>query len=260
MSQDLLKKNVRDFWDTEPCGTDRATFPEGSLEYFEEIENYRYRVESCIHSFAQFTRWHGKKILEVGCGCGTDLMQFARAGAEVHAVDLSPHSAEIARRRLNLYGFKGEIKEADAEHLPFPDNYFDLVYSWGVIHHTPDTPAAVREIFRVLKPGGKARVMIYNRYSWIGLKLYIRWGLLTGRIFTPFSRIISGHFESPGTKAYTVKEAKRLFSVFSTLKVQSILTYYDFAKAKGVFPPSWLVRLLGDNRGWFMLISGEKQV
>jgi ubiquinone/menaquinone biosynthesis C-methylase UbiE len=258
MSEELLKENVRDFWDNEPCGTDRATFAEGSLEYFEEIESYRYRVESCIHSFAQFTRWHGKKILEVGCGCGTDLLQFARAGAEVYAIDLSPHSAALAKQRLNLYGLKGEIQEADAEHLPFPDGYFDMVYSWGVLHHTPDTAAAVKEIYRVLKPGGQIRVMVYNRFSWIGLKLYLRWGLLTGKIFTPLSRITAEHFESPGTKAYTPGETRKLFSVFSDLQVQPILTYYDFIKVKGIFPPSWLVRLLGEGRGWFMAINGKK--
>jgi ubiquinone/menaquinone biosynthesis C-methylase UbiE len=260
MSQDKTKESVKAYWDNEPCGTNRATFTEGSLEYFEEIENYRYRVESCIHSFAQFTRWRGKKILEVGCGAGTDLLQFARAGAEVCAVDLSPHSAALARRRLILYGLKSDIREADAEHLPFPDGYFDLVYSWGVIHHTPDTAAAVKEIFRVLKPGGQIRIMIYNRYSWLGLKIYLRWGLLTGKVFAPLSQLIAEHLESPGTKAYTAKESRKLFSLFSELKIQPVLTYYDYAKSIGFFPPTWVVRLLGEGRGWFMTISGKKGI
>jgi ubiquinone/menaquinone biosynthesis C-methylase UbiE len=258
MSQELVKKSVKEFWDNEPCGTNRPTSPEGSLAYFEEIEDYRYRVESCIHSFAQFSRWRGKKILEVGCGTGTDLLQFARAGAEANAIDLSIHSVSLAKKRFELYGVNGNILEGDAEHLPFPDDTFDLVYSWGVIHHTPDTPAAVREIYRVLKPCGDIRIMIYNRRSWIGLKMYLRWGLLTGKIFSPLSKLFAEHLESPGTKAYTAREAGNLFSQFSTLKVQPVLTYYDFYKAKGIFPPSWLVRLLGDSRGWFLTISGMK--
>jgi ubiquinone/menaquinone biosynthesis C-methylase UbiE len=258
MSQDSLKKEVKKYWDNEPCGTDRPTSPEGSREYFEEIENYRYRVESCIHSFAQFSRWHGRKILEVGCGAGTDLLQFARVGADVHAVDLSPHSVELAKTRLKIYGFKGEIQEADAEHLPFPDNTFDLIYSWGVIHHTPDTAAAVKEIHRVLKPGGQIRIMIYNRYSWLGLKMYVRWGLFKGKVFSSFKTVIANHVESQGTKAYTPGECKKLFSDFSELKVNPILTYYDYFKYKGIIPPSWLVRLSGDDRGWFMTVSGKK--
>jgi ubiquinone/menaquinone biosynthesis C-methylase UbiE len=258
MSKELLKESVRAYWDNEPCGTGGIKFPEGSPEYFEDIEQYRYTVEPLIHSFAQFTRWRGKRILEVGCGCGTDLLQFARAGAEVHAIDLSPHSAALAKQRLNLYGLKGEIQEADAEHLPFPDGYFDLVYSWGVLHHTPDTAAAVKEVHRVLKPGGQIRVMLYNRYSWIGLKMYLRHGLLSGRPFISLSKIIANYEESQGKKAYTVGEARKLFSVFSDLKVQPLLTYYDYLKSGKIFPPTWLVRLLGEGRGWFTLISGQK--
>jgi ubiquinone/menaquinone biosynthesis C-methylase UbiE len=258
MPQENLKQSVKAFWDNEPCGTDRPASPEGSLAYFEEIENYRYRVESCIHEFAQFTRWHKKKVLEVGCGTGTDLLQFAKAGAEAYAIDLSTHSVSLAQTRLKLYGVNARIQEADAEHLPFADDTFDLVYSWGVIHHTPDTETAVKEIYRVSKPGGQIRIMIYNRHSWIALKMYVRWGLFTGKFFSSLSTIFSRHFESPGTKTYTRKETQKLFAGFRNLDVRPILTYYDYFKAKNIFPPTWLVRLLGEGRGWFILISGKK--
>jgi ubiquinone/menaquinone biosynthesis C-methylase UbiE len=259
MTQDALKKSVKDFWDDRPCGTERGPGEEGTLEYFEGIEEYRYRVEPCIHTFAQFSRWRGKKILEVGCGAGTDLLQFARAGADVHAVDLSTHSVALAKTRLQLYGFTGEVREADAEHLPFPDNTFDLVYSWGVIHHTPDTPAAVKEIHRVLKTGGQIRIMIYNRSSWVGLKMYLEWGLLKGRPFASLKKLFAAHMESPGTKTYTVNECREMFAVFDDLKVEPVLTYYDYHKAKGVLPPTWLARLGGDKFGWFITIKGKKK-
>jgi len=259
MSRDLLKDRVREYWDNKPCGTGGVRSEEGSIEYFEEIENHRYNVEPFIHSFAQFTHWHGKKTLEVGCGCGTDLLQFARAGAETYGVDLSPNSVELVTKRLDLYGLKAEVREADAETLPFPDEQFDLVYSWGVLHHTPNPPQAVEEIYRVLKPGGVIRIMIYHRLSWVGLKIYLLQGLRRGKLFTPLSRIIAEYQESPGTKAYTVKEAKRLFSMFSALEVQPILTCYDITNWRGISPPKWLVNLFSNRLGWFMLISGCKQ-
>lgn len=258
MSQELLKEQVRKYRDKEPCGTGKAKGKEGSLEFFEEIENYRYRVEPFIHSFAQFTRWYGQKVLEVGCGAGTDLLQFARAAAMVCGIDLSPNSVALARHCLELYRLPADIREADAENLPFPDEQFDLVYSWGVLHHTPAPSQAIKEIYRVLKPGGSIRVMIYHRISWDVLKLYLWYGLLRGRPFTSLAQIIAEHQESPGTKTYTVKETRALFSLFSNLEIRPILTYYDFIKVRGVFPPTWLVRLLGDRFGWFMLISGTK--
>jgi ubiquinone/menaquinone biosynthesis C-methylase UbiE len=260
MSTNSLKQQVKAYWDNEPCGTGGIKFSEGSLEYFEEIEQYRYTVEPFIHSFAQFTRWRGKKILEVGCGAGTDFLQFARAGADANAIDLSTHSVNLTKTRLALYGVKAQVQEADAEHLPFPDNYFDLVYSWGVLHHTPDTAGAMKEVYRVLKPGGQIRIMLYNRHSWIGLKMYLHHGLLKCKPFKSLQKIIAAYEESQGTKAYTNKEIKELFPSFQDLKIQSILTYYDYLKSKGVFPPTWLVRLLGDGRGWFTTISGKKQI
>jgi ubiquinone/menaquinone biosynthesis C-methylase UbiE len=260
MNQGQLKKSVKEYWDNEPCGTGGVKFPEGSLDYFEEIERYRYSVEPFIHSFAQFTRWRGKRMLEIGCGAGTDMLQFARAGAEVHAIDLSTHSVALAKKRLSVYGLKGEVQEADAEHLPFPDNYFDLVYSWGVLHHTPDTEGAIKEVYRVLKPDGQIRIMLYNRHSWIALKMYLKRGLLGGKPFMSLSKIISNYEESKGTKAYTAKEIQKLFSAFSNVKVQFILTYYDYLKSKGFFPPTWIVRLMGDKFGWFIEVSGEKAI
>lgn len=260
VSQDLLKKQVKRYWDNEPCGTGGIRSEEGSIGYFEEIENHRYAVEPFIHSFAQFTRWHRKKVLEVGCGCGTDLLQFARAGGKVYGVDLSPNSVNLVRRRFAVYRLRAEVMEADAENLPFPDEQFDLVYSWGVLHHTPEPLRAIKEIYRVLKPSGSIRIMVYNRISWIALKVYLQHGLLAGKPFTPLSQVIAEHQESLGTKAYSVREARTLFSLFTNLEVRPILTYYDSFKSKGIFPPTWLIRLLGDRLGWFMLISGRKGI
>ena len=113
-----------------------------------------------------FNDFAGQRLLEVGCGMGTDLLQFARGGAKVTGVDLTPRSIELSRRHLSLYGQTGEFAIADCETLPFADESFDVAYSNGVLHHTPDTAGAVREVHRVLKPGGRAVVMLYHRNSY----------------------------------------------------------------------------------------------
>ena len=251
-----LKQQVAKYWDNTPCGTDNITFAEGSLEFFEEIENRRYELEPFIHSFAQFTRWRGKKVLEVGCGAGTDLLQFARAGANVMGVDISSHSVTLTKKRLELYGLEADIRQADSENLPFPPNEFDLVYSWGVIHHTPDTEKAISEIHRVLKPGGNILIMIYNKNSINVLKHYLWNGPYKGKIFASLSKIVSENIESPGTKAHTIKEARQLFSLFSNVEIKPVLTFYD--RVGKIAKLASFMNLLTDRFGWFILIKGKK--
>jgi len=252
----FLKQKVKIFWEKIPCGTGGIKHKEASPEFFEEIENHRYKVEPFIHSFAQFTRWRGKKVLEVGAGAGTDFIQFARAGANLYGLDLTKKSVELIKKRLRVYNLKGNVQQGDVENLPFSSNQFDLVYSWGVLHHTPNSEKAVKEIYRVLKPGGSIKIMVYNKISWCALQSYVIHGLLGGKPFLSISKILAKHQESPGTKAYTVKEARNLFSLFRLLEVSSILTPYD--RRWMVFPFSLLVNLIGDRFGWFMLIKGVK--
>ena len=116
---------------------------------------------------------------------------------------------------------------SDARRLPFRDASFDLVYSWGVVHHSPDTPAAVHEIRRVLRPGGRARVMIYQHRSLVGGMLWLRYALLAGRPWRSLRQLYARHLESPGTKAYTRAEARALFSGFGAIGVRSELSPGD---------------------------------
>lgn len=165
-SNNNLKERVRAFWQANPCGTKFADVEPGSKAFFEKVEEHRYRTEWHIPTAANFEGSRGLKVLEIGCGLGTDGAQFARAGAIYTGVDLTEAAIELARRRFELEGLPGTIRTADAENLDFPDNEFDLVYSHGVLHHTPDTARAVREVHRVLHPGGKAVVMLYHRDSY----------------------------------------------------------------------------------------------
>ncbi len=258
MDSEFLKRQVQQYWDEQPCDTQGVLFPEGSLEFFEKIEDERYKGQAFIHSFAQFTRWYGKKVLEIGCGCGTDLLQFARAGAEVYGIDLSKHSVELARKRFNLYGLKAEVNDGDGENLPFHAEQFDLVYSWGVLHHTPNPPKAVMEIYRVLKRGGLIKAMVYRRFSGMGLRLYLQYGLLKGKPFASLSELLSKHQESPGTKAFTIKEVKELFSPFSNLKVQPIVLPLYIEALQRIVRLHWLASLYPNILASWIAVEGQK--
>lgn len=173
-----VKQEVREYWERHPNALSRGMGHDpGRREFYDAVASHRYTAEPCILEMAEFDCWTGSRVLEVGCGMGTDLRRFARGGATVVGVDLTRHAVELAREGFALFGFLGVFVVADAEALPFRDEVFDLVYSHGVIHHTPDTQAAVREIHRLVKPGGEARVMVYHRDSYFA-KVIV--GMLVG--------------------------------------------------------------------------------
>jgi ubiquinone/menaquinone biosynthesis C-methylase UbiE len=252
-STDDLKGKVKQYWEGRPCGTNDASASEHSVEWFDEIEESRYTQEPFVHAFAQFTRWRGKKVLEVGCGAGTDFVQFARAGADLYGIDLTEKAVELTRKRLAMYGLSADVRVGDAEALPFDDNWFDLVYSWGVLHHTPDTEKAIAEVYRVLKPSGCLVIMLYHRRSVVVLRIYLKYGLRAGRPFRKIADILANHMESAGTKAYTFSEIRRMFGQFNNLVLEPVLTPYDTYRL-----PAWSRFWLPDAWGWFVVIRGCK--
>ncbi|HYG81806.1 MAG TPA: class I SAM-dependent methyltransferase, partial [Pyrinomonadaceae bacterium] len=161
-----LKERVRAFWQQNPCGTKFSDAPPGTRLFYERVEEHRYTKEWHIPAAADFAGARGLSVLEIGCGLGTDGAQFAQAGALYTGVDLTDAAVELAQKRFELFGLPGTFRTADAENLDFADESFDLVYSHGVLHHTPDTVKAVKEVHRVLKPGGRAVVMLYHRDSY----------------------------------------------------------------------------------------------
>ena len=251
-----LNDQVRSYWEQEPCGTGAeiaGTLEPLSREWFERIEAHRYVVEPFIHSVAQFTRHRGKRLLEVGVGAGTDHLQWARAGCECHGVDLTDAGIATTRARLELYGLASDLRRIDAERLPFPDSSFDVVYSWGVIHHSERPAAIVAEIRRVLRPGGLFIGMIYGRRSLAVLKLWLRHALMKGRVWRSFADVVWNHVESVGTKAYTVREARGLLAGFAQTEVTPLLTTYDTTSF-----PRWLARFFPDDWGWFIAFRAVK--
>ena len=259
-----LKSAVRDFWNSEPCG---SRYLEG-LADLEAHAQARYRLEPYIPEFAQFERSRNLRVLEVGVGMGADYLEWLRAGASATGVDLSSASLDRARRRCELAGFQPDLRLADAEHLPFADNLFDVVYSYGVMHHSPDTPQCLREALRVLKPGGEARIMLYHHPSLTGAMLWLRYGIFRGK---SLRQSVYDHLESPGTKTYTPAEVRTMMAGFEDVTMSQVFSAGDLLliqpsarfqsqwyKLVWRFYPRWLVRKLGRRWSLFLLIRGRK--
>lgn len=163
---DTAKEVVRAFWNEAACGEKLYLGHTNGVAYDEQAKE-RYRLEPYIVDFADFAAWQGKRVLEIGVGLGADHERFACAGAQLWGIDLTGRAIAHTASRLGARGLCSTLMVADAEKLPFADDSFDLVYSWGVIHHSPNTAEAAREISRVLKGGGVFRVMIYHNTLWL---------------------------------------------------------------------------------------------
>jgi ubiquinone/menaquinone biosynthesis C-methylase UbiE len=272
---DELKDRVREHWDREPCGTRGLDLgPEGDdpRERQARAETERYAVDAHIPRFARFSESRGLKVLEIGVGAGTDFIQWIRHGARATGVDLSPNSLAETRARVAAEGHpEVPLQVADAEHLPFAADSFDLVYSYGVLHHSPDTAAAIAEVLRVLRPGGEARLMIYHVPSWTGLLLWAVHGAARLRPWLSPRRAIYEHLESPGTKAYTLAEARELMRGFTDIQLETALLAGDLlamrpsARYQGklhrlvwALYPRELIRRYGARLGLGLLISARK--
>ena len=224
---------VRQYWQRETCGTGVASSQPGTRAYFDEIERYRYTVEPYVRDFAEFPRWSGRRVLEIGVGAATDFVNFARCGAKLSGVDLTPAAVEHAQQRVALEGLEADVRVANAERLPFGDDSFDLVYSFGVIHHAEHPERVVREARRVLVPGGEARVMLYGLRSWVAYRVMVV-GILRAlkhRRLPPTSlrEAVASNMESPGTQAYTRREVQIMFNAagFDDVNVDGLVTPYD---------------------------------
>lgn len=237
--------DVRDYWQADPCAAKLAEHAAGTKEFYAEIEAAKNRIEPHESEFADFASWSNAKVLEIGCGVGIDTARFARAGAQITALDLTEAGVSLANRLLELEQLPGEAIVANAEELPFPDETFDVAYSWGVLHHTPNTAKAVAEARRVLKPGGELRMMLYSRRSTFALSVWLR-QIARERRFMNMQTALGRGLESPGTQAFTPKEAARLVRDFEFVQVDQRMTQYD------------RLPMRFDPLGWHLLIRARR--
>ncbi len=265
---------VQEYWNNRPCNIRHSTAEVGTRQYFDEVEVRKYFVEPHIPAFAEFDRWRGKKVLEIGCGIGTDTMNFARAGAEVTAVDLSAKSLELARKRAEVFGLEDRINfyEANAENLStiIPPQKYDLVYSFGVIHHSPHPENIVAQIRQhFVQPGSTLKLMVYYRYSW---KVF--WILMTyGKgAFWNLDKLIATHSEAqtgcPITYSYSKKSLARMIENGFDVKdifAEHIFPYRipDYVQYRYVkewyfrYLPQSVFRFLEKRAGWHLCVTAE---
>jgi len=264
------KTQVHDFWNEASCGENlylSTTDKEGYVAQSTE----RYRLEPFILTFADFESAKDKKVLEIGVGLGADHQRFAEAAADLHGIDLTERAVEHTAQRLKLFGLSSRLAVGDAENLAFDNESFDWVYSWGVLHHSPDTPRAIQEVFRVLKRGGVAKVMIYHKWSMVGVMLWLRYALLAGKPWRSLRSVYAEHLESPGTKAYSIAEARKLFADFVDVGISTPLGHGDLLESdvgqrhRGLvlslvkkFWPRWFIRRFLPGAGLFMMIEARK--
>ena len=271
---DVEINRVRDYWNARPCNIRHSTAPIGTREYFDQVEARKYFVEYHIPAFADFARWRGKKILEIGCGIGTDTINFARAGAQVTTVDLSEKSMELARQRAAVFGLEERIRfyPGNAEHLTrfVPLEPYDLIYSFGVIHHTPHPDAVLEQLRSYTRPGTTIKIMVYHRRSY-----KVGWILLTegqGR-FWKLSELVAKNSEAqtgcPVTYTYTRREGRQLLEGhgFRVRKVEvahifpyRIPDYVQYCYVKEWYfrwMPLPLFHALERRLGWHLLLTGE---
>ena len=289
-----LKERVRQFWQEHPCGTKFADASPGSRRFYELVEEHRYTKEWHIPAAAGFASTKGLRVLEIGCGLGTDGAQFAQAGADYTGIDLTDAAIELAQKRFELFNLSGTFQTDDAERLSFPNDSFDLVYSHGVLHHTPDIDAAIREIHRVLRPGGRAEVMLYHRNSYnyrvnismlrrAGVHL-LRWKtgvklvqMLTGepedslrnharQLKADSSYLSSEQFLSQNTdgagnplaRVYSREEARELFKDFQKVDIKTFFLNKRWIPIVGSILPRSIESRLASRWGWHLWVYAEK--
>ena len=262
---------IEKYWDTRPCNINHSKKKVGTKEYYDEVEKRKYFVEHHIPPFVEFDKWKNKEVLEIGCGIGTDSISFARAGANLTIIELSSKSLEICKERFKVMGLTANFILGNAENVAslVGKKKFDLVYSFGVIHHTESPEKIVAGAHSVLNDGGDFRIMIYAKYSF---KLFDFMKIAAVEDFSRAEEIIQHYSEAqlgcPRTLTYTLKEAKELLKDFTITSMQKDFIFkYDIPEyIKGNYVVRDCFKNMSDAQfqemceevGWNLMIKCKK--
>ena len=198
---------IREYWNRRVHDLEMTDEPVGSLAFFDALDEYRFDKLRYLPNVVDFQGYRRRRILEVGCGIGTDLVRFARGGACVTGIDLAARSIELARRNVALHGLRAQgLCVADGEALPFEDGHFDVVYAHGVLQYAANPARLVAEAHRVLEPGGEAIFMVYNRYSWL-------------KALSMLMRVDLEHEDAPFLRTSSLREYRRLLGAFESVRI-----------------------------------------
>ena len=250
-----LKAKIRDYWDEHIHDLSVAKSPIGTKGFFKELDAYRFEKLDYLPRVVDFNGYRNKKVLEIGCGVGIDLVRFARNEAKVTGVDLSSIAIELAKKNFAQNGVKGDLRVMDGEHLDFPDNSFDMVYVHGVLQYAANPVQMLNEAKRVLRPGGHVVTMVYNKISWLNFMRHA-------------TKVALEHEDAPVYRKYAPGEFKKMLRIFPRVR----LVYERFpvktrlhtgAKAfvyNNVFVGAFnaMPRILVRRFGWHIMAFGEK--
>ncbi len=250
--------DVRAYWDRRPCNIRHSRLAVGTREYFDQVEARKYMVEPHIPGFAQFPRWSDKQVLEIGCGIGTDAVNFARAGAHYTAVELSEVSLALTRQRFAAFSLDGEFYCANAEQLTqvLGHRSFDLVYSFGVIHHTPDQRAVIEQARQVICDHGELRIMLYARDSWKAIMIEAGLDQPEAQAGCPIATTYSRDMiEALLAGLFTIVSAEQAH-IFP-YRIDKYLRYeYEFEPWFAAMPPA-MFAALERRLGWHYLVVAK---
>jgi ubiquinone/menaquinone biosynthesis C-methylase UbiE len=203
---EYLATRIAAYWDEHIHDLAVTTYSVGTPGFFEQLDEYRYDKLNYLPRLINFAAYEGRKLLEVGCGVGIDLVRFARSGADVTGIDVSKIGIELARKNIEQHGLQADVRLMNGECMGFPENTFDVVYAHGVLPYTAETGKMINEIWRVLKPGGEAILMVYNRNSWLNL--------LRRATNVPLE-----HEDAPVLKKFSIRELRLLLSDFKEYRI-----------------------------------------
>ena len=250
---------IINYWNNQPCNIKHSSCEIGTREYFDQVENRKYFVESHIPGFAEFDNWKGKKVLEIGCGIGTDAVNFARNGAIYTGIELSEKSLEITKKRFEIFGLKGTFYNIDAQNLDELSQVgrdFDLIYSFGVIHHSPDPQKIVDNCLSLLKADGILKVMVYAENSWKKM-------MIDGQLDQ-----YEAQSNCPVAFTYTIEQVYEMFKKFRNIRINQehifpykISEYKKYEYKKEVWfesMPQEIFNVLEKKLGWHLCITCQK--
>ncbi|HKQ26599.1 MAG TPA: class I SAM-dependent methyltransferase [Burkholderiales bacterium] len=292
MNRGLAQERVREYWNDKPCESELSDRDPLSREYFLDIERQRYELQPHILDVLSKIDWSGKRVLEIGAGVGTDARRIIARGGLYTGINVDRGSTLMASEALRLFSLPGAVLQGSATALDFPDDTFDVVYSFGVLHHIPEVARAVAEIKRVLKPGGELLVMLYNRSSInyvveimflrkLGLRILSVPGALAflPRLGIPRDKL-KRHLElrrqvgrmtdeewlsrntdgpdNPYSRVYDAKEAAQLLEAFQIEKNEVFFFDHRHRTMPGHLLPKVVRRALGRNWGWHRVIYAKK--
>jgi 2-polyprenyl-3-methyl-5-hydroxy-6-metoxy-1,4-benzoquinol methylase len=242
--------SVKEFWETHVNNEYYTDEERASEAYFSAIEQRRYWWHYHLQELFNSLQGSRGRLLEVGSGIGVDTVQLARCGFDVTAIDLTENAIAVARQFAEHRGVKIDFRLGNAERLDFPDESFDAVYSFGVLHHTPDIEQAVSEVRRVLRPGGTAYVMLYHRDSLVNLA--------HKALRLPYESPRDRTDHCPVVYTFSRRGAKRLFSEFSEVSVRAEYPFTFGFGSLGMRLPLWLRRALGRAIGWHLMLTAAR--